>query len=103
VKDSATYIDTVAYTVFGPVMYDKSFKGNHGSSDKNYAVRWKAHDPSNELKTFILLNHGKNYSDYLNCGIKFSHTGTKFCLCCKVGRYSNAYARGVARKVERAG
>ncbi|MEJ7610924.1 MAG: penicillin acylase family protein [Ferruginibacter sp.] len=57
-------LDTVAYTVFGPVMYDKNFNGGRQTNEKNYAVRWKAHDPSNELLIFKLLNHAKNYSDY---------------------------------------
>ena len=41
-KDSTEYIDTVAYTVFGPVMYDKSFSGSRKTNNKYYAVRWKA-------------------------------------------------------------
>ncbi|MEX0635626.1 MAG: penicillin acylase family protein, partial [Ferruginibacter sp.] len=43
------YLDTVAYTVFGPVMFDKSYSGKRSGNSKNYAVRWKAHDVSNEL------------------------------------------------------
>lgn len=55
--------DTVAYTVFGPVIYDHSFPASKGS-DRYYAVRWKAHDASNELMIFYELNHAKNYQDY---------------------------------------
>ncbi len=33
-------------------------------NNKNLAVRWKAHDPSNELKTFALLDRAKNYNEY---------------------------------------
>ena len=51
-KDTIEYIDTVAYTVFGPVMYDKSFSGNRKTNNKYYAVSWKAHDASNELLDF---------------------------------------------------
>ena len=58
------FIDTVAYTIFGPVMYDKSFNGGRQTNNKNYAVRWKAHDPSDELLIFNMLNHAKNYADY---------------------------------------
>ena len=64
IKGRPDYIDTVAYTVFGPVMFDKSFTGNKTAGDKYYAVRWKAHDPSNELKLFYLLDRAKNYADY---------------------------------------
>lgn len=66
VKGRPAFYDTVAYTVFGPVMYDASFRGlgEKRSDGKNYAVRWKAHDPSNELMIFYALNHAKTYDDY---------------------------------------
>jgi penicillin amidase len=66
IRDANDLIDTVAYTIFGPVQFDKSFTGDGRTpGDINLAVRWKAHDPSNELKTFYLLNHARNYEDYL--------------------------------------
>ncbi len=64
VKNDAPYLDTVAYTVFGPVMYDQSFYKDSAITHKNYAVRWSAHDASNDLKCFSLLDRAKNYSDY---------------------------------------
>src|SRR6185295_18282347 len=59
-----TMIDTVAYTLFGPVMYDRSFGGKRTDNQKNYAVRWSAHAPSNELLIFNMLNRAKNYDNY---------------------------------------
>ena len=65
-----SFYDTVAYTVFGPVMYDKNFFGKTKKDEtrvtdgKSYAVRWKAHDPSNELLMFNKLNKASNYADY---------------------------------------
>lgn len=79
VKGQPDYLDTVAYTVIGPVMYDKSFNGGRSTNDKYYAVRWKAHDPSNELKMFTLLDKAKNYDDYLEA-IKNLHTPGQNCL-----------------------
>ena len=66
VKGGEVIYDTVAYTEIGPVMYDASFTGlgAQRSDGKNYAVRWKAHDPSNELKLFYQLDHARNYADY---------------------------------------
>lgn len=61
VRGGKTFVDTVAYTVWGPVMYDDTYKGPGFLS-----VRWKAHDASNELLTFNRLNHAKNYKDYLD-------------------------------------
>ncbi|MGB8192544.1 MAG: penicillin acylase family protein, partial [Chitinophagaceae bacterium] len=66
-KGRADLNDSVAYTLFGPVMYDASFTGNGlATGNGQYAVRWKAHDPSNELKFFYSLNHIKNYSEFYN-------------------------------------
>ncbi|HEY0680284.1 MAG TPA: penicillin acylase family protein [Chitinophagaceae bacterium] len=65
VKGRPDLTDSVAYTLFGPVMYDPTFTENgHTPNEKNYAVKWKAHEPSNELKIFYELNHTKNYEDY---------------------------------------
>jgi penicillin amidase len=64
VKNEAAFLDTIAYTVFGPVMYDQSFNEDSGLANKSYAVRWTAHDPSNDLKCFSLLDRAKNYDDY---------------------------------------
>jgi penicillin G amidase len=72
-KDTTEFIDTVAYTVFGPVMYDKSFSGGKRVNNKYFAVRWKAHDASNELMFFNGLDHGKNFNDYQQ-SVKWLHT-----------------------------
>ncbi len=40
--------------------YDNTFMDSTGRQGF-LAVRWKAHDESNELSTFALLNHAKNY------------------------------------------
>jgi penicillin amidase len=85
IKGEQDYFDTVAYTNIGPVMYDKSFNGSKSTNDKYYAVRWKAHDPSNELKTFTLLDRAKDYDDYLEA-IKYLHTPGQNCaFACKNG------------------
>jgi penicillin amidase len=60
-------------------MYDKSFSGGRNTNEKNYAVRWKAHDKSNELKMFTLLNKANNYRDYLRA-IKYLHTPGQNCI-----------------------
>lgn len=85
IKGAKDFIDTVAYTVFGPVMFDKSFTGNRAPGNKNYAVRWKAHDRSNDLKCFNLLDRAKNYSDY-QAAVTYLHTPGQNCVfACKNG------------------
>lgn len=62
VRGGETFYDTVIYTHHGPVVYDQNFHGDH---EKNhYAFRWLAHDGSEELKTFYLLNKARNYDDF---------------------------------------
>ena len=89
IKDSKEFIDSVAYVQLGndwcPVMYDKSYSGGRNNSDKYYAVRWKAHDVSNELKIFNMLNHAKNYSDYQAAVVNLHTPGQNCAFACKNG------------------
>lgn len=85
VKGQADMVDTVAYTVFGPVMYDKSFAGKKNPGDKNYAVTWTAHNESNELIIFNMLNHAHNYSDYQEAVINLHTPGQNCVFACKNG------------------
>lgn len=66
IRGDKNIIDTVIYTHQGPVVYLQKVKDF--SKAKNIpvgnALRWIAHEKSNELKTFYLLNRGKNYDDY---------------------------------------
>jgi len=66
VRGEKNITDTVIYTHQGPVVYLQKVKDF--SKAKNIpvgsALRWIAHERSNELKTFYLLNRGKNYDDY---------------------------------------
>ena len=64
VKGRTPVLDTVPYTVFGPVVYDESFPGKAGDG-KAYALRWVAHDSANILKMWHLLNRARTHDDYL--------------------------------------
>jgi penicillin amidase len=59
-------IDTVLYTIHGPVVYDNSAIAKNGRPNVPLAtaLKWVAHDESDEFKTFYLLNRAKNYADY---------------------------------------
>ncbi len=80
-----TFLDTVAYTIFGPVMYDENFNGGRQTNNKSYAVRWKAHDASNDFLVFNLLNHAKNYADYTAAATNLSTPGQNCVFACKNG------------------
>ncbi|MBC7826258.1 MAG: penicillin acylase family protein [Chitinophagaceae bacterium] len=78
--------DTVAYTVFGPVIYDKSFSGsNRVKNGKYYAVRWTAHNPSNDFLFFYQLNAAKTYEEYENSLVHFSNPGQNVVFASKTG------------------
>ncbi|MFM2358559.1 MAG: hypothetical protein RLY16_552, partial [Bacteroidota bacterium] len=85
IKDSLTFVDTVAYTVFGPVMYEPSFNANDQTRKKYYALRWTAHDPGNEIKMFLLLDKAKNYADYTEAAQYLKTPGQNCIFACKDG------------------
>ena len=89
IKGKANFIDSVAYVQLGndwcPVMYDKSFSGGRNTNNKYYAVRWKAHDASNELKIFNMLNHAKNYADYSEAVTNLHTPGQNCVFASKAG------------------
>jgi len=83
IKDKNDFIDSVAYVQLGnnwcPVMYDRSFTGGRNTNNKYYAVRWKAHDASNEIRIFYMLNHAKNYADY-SAAVTYLQTPGQNCV-----------------------
>ena len=80
VRGRGIFRDTVAYTEFGPVMYDKSYTGKERvNNNRYYAVKWKAHEPSNELMMFNRLNRAKSYDDYYYA-LQFLQTPGQNCL-----------------------
>jgi len=86
IKGEADLDDTVAYTVFGPVMYDSHFAGfSELANSRAYAVHWKANDPSNELAVFSRLRLANNYSDYKHAIQYLSTPGQNFLFAAKNG------------------
>lgn len=84
VRDSLPYLDTVAYSVFGPVMYDRSYEHSL-SPNKAIALRWVAHDTSNILKMWLQLNRAKNYNDYLEAITYFNVPGQNMIFAAQNG------------------
>ncbi len=84
IKGRRTLRDTVAYTVFGPVMYDASFPSTEHGTDA-LALRWKAHDPSNELLFWYHLDRASNYDDYVEALQHFTTPGQNVVFASKAG------------------
>lgn len=66
IRGEKTVTDTITYTHHGPVVYFQKPEKLPQTNNipVGNALRWIAHDQSNELMTFYYLNRGKNYEDY---------------------------------------
>ncbi|MET4081419.1 penicillin amidase [Pedobacter sp. UYP30] len=65
IRGAKDEVDTVYYTNQGPVVYfQKPDFARANNVPVGDALRWIAHDESDELMTFYYLNRGKNYEDY---------------------------------------
>jgi penicillin amidase len=82
IKGRDPYFDTVAYTYWGPVV---SHPNLEFSGPQNHALRWTAHDPSDELQTFMGLNTAKNHEDYLEAVNNFRCPGQNFVFASREG------------------
>src|SRR5690606_34949458 len=68
IRNKASLLDTIYYTHHGPVSYLEGTKPKEFAMTRNipegFALKWVAHLPSNELRTFYELNRAKDYNDY---------------------------------------
>lgn len=86
IKGREPLYDTVASTVFGPVMFDATFAGfSDMSNDQAYAVRWKPADTSEEVATFQRFQSIHNYIDYVEALKHFHTPGQNFAFADKAG------------------
>ncbi len=82
IKGKADLVENIAITVFGPVMYDKSYK-NSSTEGKYLALKWTAHDAGNGLAAFYDLNRAKNYDEYRQAISSWSCPGQNFAFASK--------------------
>lgn len=76
VRGRNSFYDTIFYTHWGPVAYDRNF---HAESSLNgYAFRWISHEPSEEIVAFHKLNRAKNHAEYMDALNSFSAPGQNF-------------------------
>lgn len=76
IRDHAPFYDTVVYTDWGPVTYDRNY---HAENELNqYAFRWIAHEPSEEITAFHRLNRAKNHAEFMEALDFFSLPAQNF-------------------------
>jgi penicillin amidase len=75
VRGTEVFYDTVLYTTWGPVTYDKSFTNR---DHEYYSFRWISHDKSDEIITFHKLNRARNHDDYMSALDYFSIPAQNF-------------------------
>lgn len=80
-KSGDTFVDTLIVTDIGPVMLDESF----GDSPVPLAVRWMAHQPSNELATFYGINKAHNFTAFSKALEYYVCPAQNFAFACKNG------------------
>lgn len=71
IRNKPDFIDTVRYTVHGPLYYDEHHHGKEGIS-KPLAICWMAHRPSNELLAVYLMNRSNDYTQFTDA-IQYFH------------------------------
>ena len=85
VRGQDDFIDSVHYTVWGPVVFDRTY---HDESDrKNYSFRWIAHDARNEFKFVHQLDRAKNYNEYIQALNDHYSPAQNIALCFGEGEY----------------
>lgn len=83
IRGQKTFYDTVVYTHYGPVTYDREFPGT--GARKNFSMRWTAHDPSLEVMTLYLLNRADDYEDYIEALQYWSNPSQNFAFASTEG------------------
>lgn len=92
IRGKKTVLDSVYYTHLGPVSYTRNTKDGDFAMTMNipedYALKWVAHLPSNEIKSFYLLNKAKDYNDYRQALTYFSAPAQNFVFADRQGDIS---------------
>ncbi len=78
VKGKEAVTDTVIYTHHGPVVYLGGQKVYKDNVPVGHALKWIAHEKSEELTCFYELNRAKNYDDYVNALSYFAAPAQNF-------------------------
>jgi penicillin G amidase len=78
IKGLPDKIDTVLYTHHGPVVYLENQKPFKNNIPVGHALKWVAHEKSQELSAFYRLNRAQNYDDYVKALSHYSAPAQNF-------------------------
>ena len=88
IKGKPTFYDTVTYTHHGPVVWDYlnqtpslgKTQTRYGVSQtsKGRALRWLAHDKSNEIRALLEVNRSENYIQFVEALKDYTCPGQNF-------------------------
>ncbi|MCY7349263.1 MAG: penicillin acylase family protein [Cytophagaceae bacterium] len=78
VRGKPDVVDTVLYTHHGPIVYEEAEKPFNEAVPVGHALRWVAHDPSNETRCFYQLNRAHDYKEYVAALIHYVAAAQNF-------------------------
>lgn len=77
IKGKPDFVDTIDYTVHGPVTFDEHFPDPQHTNRK-LAMQWMAHRGTNELLAVYLLNRAKDYIGFTEAILHFQCPAQNF-------------------------
>jgi penicillin amidase len=80
-----TYLDTVLYTLHGPVVYDETFRDRDSAGPLNVAMKWEGLAADQSIRTFYQLNRAKSYDDYRKAISYYACPGQNFIFASRSG------------------
>lgn len=84
IKGQTDLLDTVLYTIHGPVQYDQTFP-DPKNSGQMLAMTWMAHRPTNEVLAIYLMNRAVNYTGFVAGIMHFECPAQNFAYADKTG------------------
>jgi len=83
IKSGKDFMDTVLYTHYGPVVYEKSYLGD--CTLVNYALKWTVHNASLELVSSYKLNRANNLDETIEALKLWDSPPQNFAIATRAG------------------
>jgi penicillin amidase len=78
VRGGETVVDTIPFTHHGPIVYRPRENPLDKAVPAGMALRWTAHDASNELAAFLQLNRAAGYAEFAEALSRYDCPGQNF-------------------------